>query len=158
MNNRLLIVDDVLFMRVNLRSIVEKFGYEVVGEAADGHEAIAKYQYLNPDAVLLDITMPEMDGVDCLQAIKKMDSSAKVIMVSAMGQGAFIKQCFKHGAEYFICKPFEEEKLKKVLNAVLPIAELAPEEQQLSYEGTIESLTIHHDSLLTSVIDVKGKI
>lgn len=156
MNNRLLIVDDVLFMRVNLRCIVEKFGYQVVGEAADGHEAIAKYQYLNPDVVLLDITMPQMDGVDCLQAIKKIDPAAKVIMVSAMGQGAFIKQCFKHGAEYFICKPFEEDKLKKVLHAVLPIVELECEEE-VDYKTAIGSLTIHHDALLTSVIDVKGR-
>ena len=158
MNNRLLIVDDVLFMRVNLRSIVEKFGYEVVGEAANGHEAIAKYQYLNPDAVLLDITMPQMDGVDCLQAIKKIDPRAKIIMVSAMGQGVFIKQCFKYGAEYFICKPFEEEKLKKVLHTVLPIVELECEEERFSYKAAVESLTIHHDALLTSVIDVKGKV
>lgn len=157
MNNRLLIVDDVLFMRVNLRSIVEKFGYEVVGEAADGKEAITKYQYLSPDAILLDITMPKMDGVDCLQAIKKIDPTAKIIMVSAMGQGTFIKQCFKYGAEYFICKPFEEDKLKKVLHAVVPLSQIEPEEEKNNYEATVESLTIHHEGLLTSVLNVKGK-
>ena len=159
MNNRLLIVDDVLFMRVRLRSIVEKFGYQVIGEAANGHEAITKYQYLNPDAILLDITMPQMDGVDCLQAIKKIDPAAKVIMVSAMGQGSFIKQCFKYGAEYFICKPFEEAKLKKVLDAVLPIAEEKPAEEEFdNYEAKVEALTVHHDALLTSVIDVKRRV
>lgn len=118
MNKRLLIVDDVLFMRVNLRSIVEKFGYEVVGEAADGAEAITKYQYLNPDAILLDIT---------------------------------------YGAENFICKPFQEEKLKKVLDAVVPLSKIEPEEEKFNYQATIESLTIHHESLLTSVLNVKAK-
>lgn len=123
MNNRLLIVDDVLFMRVKLRNIVEQWGYQVAGEATNGKDAILKYQYLRPDAVLLDITMPEMDGVDCLQHIRRMDPQAKVIMVSAMGQGEFIKQCFKFGAQYFIRKPFDDEKVKKVLQAVVPLAE-----------------------------------
>lgn len=149
MNNRLLIADDVLFMRVRLRSIVEKFGYQVVGEAADGEEAIKKYQYLNPDAMLLDITMPIMDGVDCLQAIKKIDPNAKIIMVSAMGQGSFIKQCFKYGAEYFICKPFEEAKLKKVLHAVLPLPEVDVEEgeSESDYEKAMRMITVEGENL-----------
>ncbi len=128
MNNRVLIVDDVLFMRLKVRNMIEAFGYHVVGEAANGKEAFEKYQYLRPDLVLLDITMPEMDGVDCLKYIKQIDPKAKVIMVSAMGQGEFIKQCFKYGAEYFIRKPFDDEKVRKVMNAVLPLPE--PEEKE----------------------------
>lgn len=147
MNNRLLIVDDVLFMRLKLRNTVEQFGYQVVGEASNGREAIEKYQYLRPDAVLLDITMPEMDGVDCLHYIKQRDPNAKIIMVSAMGQGEFIKQCFKYGAEYFIRKPFDDEKIKKVLNAVVPLPEPveAPPE---NYEQALESLTVKREDTL----------
>ncbi|WP_346353785.1 response regulator [Azotosporobacter soli] len=148
MNNRLLIVDDVLFMRLKLRNTVEQFGYQVVGEAADGKEAIEKYQYLRPDAVLLDITMPEMDGVDCLQYIKKMDPKAKVIMVSAMGQGEFIKQCFKYGAEYFIRKPFDDEKIKKVLNAVVPLPEPEVEIVSESYESQLAALNVKNEEAL----------
>ncbi len=148
MNNRLLIVDDVLFMRLKLRNTVEQFGYQVVGEAADGKEAIEKYQYLRPDAVLLDITMPEMDGVDCLQYIKKMDPKAKVIMVSAMGQGEFIKQCFKYGAEYFIRKPFDDEKIKKVLNAVVPLPEPEVEPVSESYESQLAALNVKNEEAL----------
>lgn len=156
MNNRLLIVDDVLFMRVTLRTIVEKFGYEVVGEAEDGEEAIAKYQYLKPDAVLLDVTMPKMDGVDCLKVIKHLNPNAKVIMVSAMGQGTFIKQCFKYGAEYFICKPFEEEKLKQVLQAVLPLTEKEPAGEESAFEMAMNTMTIKENPLV-SVIDTRKK-
>lgn len=149
MNNRVLIVDDVLFMRLKLRNTLEGFGYHVVGEASNGKEAIEKYQYLRPDLVLLDITMPEMDGVDCLQYIKRFDPKAKVIMVSAMGQGEFIKQCFKHGAEYFIRKPFDDEKVKKVLNAVLPLPEPEPVEAKAEgYEAAVASLSVKSEGSL----------
>jgi two-component system chemotaxis response regulator CheY len=102
---------------------------------------------LNPDAMLLDITMPKMDSVDCLQAIKQIDPNAKVIMVSAMGQGSFIKQCFKYGAQYFICKPFEEVKLKKVLQAILPLPEVDPEEEKSDYEKAMKSIRIGRGDL-----------
>lgn len=154
MNNRLLIVDDVLFMRVTLRSIVEQFGYQVVGEAADGQEAIEKYQYLKPDAMLLDVTMPKMDGIDCLKVIKNIDPKAKVIMVSAMGQGTFIKQCFKYGAEYFVCKPFEVEKLKQVLQVVLPLPKEVVESDS-AYERAMKAISSSKPDPLVSVINTR---
>lgn len=155
MNNRLLIVDDTLFMRVRLRDLVEQFGYQVIGEAVNGKDAIVKYNYLKPDGILLDITMPEMDGVDCLQAIKKINPDVKVIMISAMGQGTFVKQCFKYGAQYFILKPFDEDKVKKVLQAVLPIPEIEPEEEEMTYEVAIKSMTRIDEDFLTRVLKEK---
>lgn len=115
-----LIVDDAAFMRMTIRKMLEAHDYEIAGEAENGLDAIKKYIEFKPDVVLLDITMPEMNGVEALQNIKKLDPGAKVIIVSAMGQQAMVAQAIQSGAKDFIVKPFVEERLvasvEKVLN------------------------------------------
>lgn len=118
---RVLIVDDAQFMRMMLKNILTQNGYEVVGEAANGKEGIAKYSELKPDIVTLDITMPEMDGVSALKEIKALDSSAKVIMCSAMGQQAMVVDAIKAGAIDFVVKPFQPERVMEALNKALGI-------------------------------------
>lgn len=115
---RILIVDDATFIRFNLKMMLEKNGYLVVGEAANGAEGIQKYEILKPDLVTMDITMPEMDGITALKAIKKLDPRAKVVMVSAMGQEAHVKDAVLAGATGFIVKPFNEEQVIKGLSRV----------------------------------------
>ncbi|WP_173406241.1 response regulator [Pelosinus sp. UFO1] len=113
---KVLIVDDAVFIRLTLKMMLEKNGYQVVGEAANGAEAILKYNELKPDLVTMDITMPQMDGITALKAIKKMDSSAKVVMISAMGQEATVKDAIVSGANGFIVKPFVEEQVIRGLS------------------------------------------
>lgn len=113
-----LIVDDAAFMRMAIKKILEKNGYEIAGEAENGEEGVRKYNELRPDLVTLDITMPEMDGLTALKAIKSIDKNAKVIIVSAMGQEAFVRDAIMRGARSFIVKPFTEEHVLKVLNSV----------------------------------------
>lgn len=108
---KVLIVDDAIFIRVALKTMLEKNGYQVVGEAANGSEAILKYNELKPDVVTMDITMPQMDGITSLKAIKKMDPSAQVVMISALGQESTLKQAIISGASGFIVKPFVEEQV-----------------------------------------------
>jgi len=92
MSIRMLIVDDATFMRMMIKNIVSKNGYEVVGEAENGSEAVKLYSELKPDLVTMDITMPEMDGIESVKAIKQMDPAAKIIMCSAMGQQAMVME------------------------------------------------------------------
>lgn len=113
-----LIVDDAAFMRMAIKKILEKNGYEIAGEAENGEEGVRKYNELRPDIVTLDITMPEMDGLTALKAIKTIDKNAKVIIVSAMGQEAFVRDAIMRGAQSFIVKPFTEEHVLKVLSSV----------------------------------------
>ena len=108
---RILIVDDAAFMRMMLKDILIKAGHEVVGEASNGKEAVAKYDEIKPDIVTLDITMPEMDGLQALKEIKKRHSDARVIMCSAMGQQAMVIDAIQSGAKDFIVKPFKGEKV-----------------------------------------------
>lgn len=115
MGERILIVDDALFMRGVLRGILERNGYDVVGEASNGIEAIEKYKELRPDLVTMDITMPDMTGLAAVKAIKEIDSNAKVIMCSAMGQNAMIMEALHNGALDFIIKPFEASKVVEAL-------------------------------------------
>ena len=112
---KILIVDDAAFMRMMLRDILTKNGYEVVGEAANGAEAVEKYSQLKPNLVMMDITMPEMNGIDALKKIKENDGDANVIMCSAMGQQAMVIESIQAGAKDFIVKPFQVER---VLEAV----------------------------------------
>lgn len=112
---KILIVDDAAFMRLSIKTILEKNGFEVAGEAKNGIEAIDKYFNLKPDIVTMDITMPEMNGVDAIKEIKKIDSNAKVVMVSAMGQEALVREAIVNGAIGFIVKPFQEDLLIKTL-------------------------------------------
>src|SRR5688572_5271104 len=106
MSKRILIVDDAAFMRMMIKDILTKNGYEVVGEAADGMQAVEKFKELRPDLVTMDITMPEMDGITALKEIKAVEANAVVIMCSAMGQQAMVIDAIQAGAKDFIVKPF----------------------------------------------------
>ncbi|MFD0711282.1 response regulator [Paenibacillus sp. GCM10027626] len=119
MANRILIVDDAAFMRMMIRDILTKNGYEVVGEAQDGAQAIEKYKELKPDLITMDITMPEMDGIVALKEIKKIDSNAKVIMCSAMGQQAMVIDAIQAGAKDFIVKPFQADRVIEAIKKTL---------------------------------------
>src|SRR5690606_23066911 len=111
MSKRILIVDDAAFMRMMIKDILTKNGFEVVGEANDGLQAIDKYKELNPDLITMDITMPEMDGIAALKEIKKINPEAKVIMCSAMGQQAMVVDANQAGATDFIVKPFQADRV-----------------------------------------------
>lgn len=102
-------------MRYQIKSMVVKNGYNVIGEAENGAEAVKKYKELKPDIVTMDITMPNMTGIEALKEIIKIDPKAKVIMLSAMGQEAMVKEAILSGAKNFIVKPFTETTLLKVL-------------------------------------------
>jgi two-component system chemotaxis response regulator CheY len=109
-------VDDSLFARIQLRKLLESNGFDVIDEAENGQVALRKIQELRPDLVTLDITMPEMDGLECMQEIKKMDHIPMVIMISALGQEVYVQQAILNGAKGFIVKPFKNEELIKNLN------------------------------------------
>lgn len=113
---RVLIVDDAMFMRNSLKMILEKHRFEVVGMAGNGLEAVAQYKSLKPDVVTMDITMPEMDGLEALRAIRAMDSSAKVVMISAVGKEDAVREAVISGAKSFIVKPFQEDKVIAVMS------------------------------------------
>ncbi|MEF2965202.1 response regulator [Paenibacillus sp. M1] len=119
MANRILIVDDAAFMRMMIRDILTKNGFEVVGEAQDGAQAIEKFKELRPDLITMDITMPEMDGIAALKEIKKQDPNAKVIMCSAMGQQAMVIDAIQAGAKDFIVKPFQSDRVIEAINKTL---------------------------------------
>lgn len=111
---RILVVDDTAFMRMRLNNLLSEAGHEVV-EAEDGQQAVERYGELRPDLVLMDITMPVMDGLTALEQIRGQDPSAVVIMCTAMGQQSLVMRALKAGAKDFIVKPFEPER---VLTAV----------------------------------------
>jgi len=115
---KVLIVDDAAFMRATLKLMLEKNGFEVIGEASDGKIGIMKYKELCPDIVTLDITMPEMDGITALKEIKKIYPNAKVVIVTAMGQECYVREAIMCGAKGFIVKPFTEEHVLKVLRSI----------------------------------------
>ncbi|MFN8671895.1 MAG: response regulator [Candidatus Sericytochromatia bacterium] len=119
MTARVLVVDDAAFMRMMLKDILIKNGFMVIGEASNGAEAVLKYQELKPDVVTMDITMPEMDGITAVREIIKINSSAKVVMCSAMGQQAMVLDAIQAGARDFIVKPFQEEKVVDAMTKVL---------------------------------------
>lgn len=114
-----LIVDDSKFMRMMISNILIKVGIQVVGEAQNGKEAIEKYQQLNPDLVLMDITMSEMNGIEALENIMKINPRAKVIMCSSMGQQSYVIEAIKLGAVDFIVKPFNEERVLEAVRKAL---------------------------------------
>ncbi|MDN4607453.1 response regulator [Sporosarcina highlanderae] len=119
MGKRILIVDDAAFMRMMIKDILIKNNFEVVGEAADGMQAVEKYMELLPDLVTMDITMPEMDGITALKLIKEKDPSAKVIMCSAMGQQAMVIDAIQAGAKDFIVKPFQADRVVEAIQKAL---------------------------------------
>ena len=119
MAKNILICDDAAFMRMMIKDILTKNGYNVAGEAENGMKAVEKFKEVNPDLVLMDITMPEMDGIQALKEIKKLDGGAKVIMCSAMGQQAMVIESIQAGAKDFIVKPFQAERVIEAVKKVV---------------------------------------
>ena len=119
MAKNILICDDAAFMRMMIKDILSKNGYNVAGEAENGAKAGEKYAELKPDLVLMDITMPEMDGIQALKKIKESDPSALVIMCSAMGQQAMVIESIQAGAKDFIVKPFQADRVIEAVKKVV---------------------------------------
>lgn len=119
MAKNILVCDDAAFMRMMIKDILTKNGYNVVGEAENGLKAVEKYKEVAPDLVLMDITMPEMDGIQALKEIKKVDAAAKIIMCSAMGQQAMVIESIQAGAKDFIVKPFQAERVLEAVKKVV---------------------------------------
>ncbi len=119
---RVLIVDDAMFMRSMIKDILNNASgrYEMVGEASNGREAVARYRELKPDLVTMDIVMPQMDGIEATREILKGDPAAVVVICSAMGQEALVVESISAGAKDFIVKPFTSERVLQVLAKVLP--------------------------------------
>ena len=115
---KILIVDDASFMRMMLRDILTKAGHEV-SEAENGKRAVEMYNEVNPDLVTMDITMPEMNGIDALKEIRKKNGSSKVVMCSAMGQQAMVIESIQAGAKDFIVKPFQADRVLESITKVL---------------------------------------
>ena len=112
---RVLIVDDAAFMRMALRNILEKNGFEVIGEADTGIKAVQQYKILKPDIVTMDLTMPELGGVEAIKLIKSIDSNARIVVISSMGHEILVREAIVAGAVSFIVKPFKEEVVSKQL-------------------------------------------
>ncbi|MFD1674692.1 response regulator [Alicyclobacillus fodiniaquatilis] len=116
---KILVVDDAAFMRMMIKDILSKNGFEVVGEAADGAQAIDKYQELRPDLVTMDITMPDVDGIEALKRIRAFDPNARVIVCSAMGQQTMVIEAIQAGAKDFIVKPFQADRVIEAVQKAL---------------------------------------
>lgn len=110
-----MVVDDTAFMRMVMRGLMEQLGMNVVAEARNGMEAVNLYEKLKPDLVTMDITMPEMDGIAALKQIMRMDSKAKVIMCSAMGQRDMVLEAMRSGAIDFVVKPLQKDRLEEAV-------------------------------------------
>ncbi len=119
MAKNILICDDAAFMRMMIKDILTKNGYTVAGEAENGAKAVEKYTELKPDLVLMDITMPEMDGIQALKKIRELDPKASVIMCSAMGQQAMVIESIQSGAKDFIVKPFQTDRVLEAVRKVV---------------------------------------
>ena len=111
MSKRVLVVDDAAFMRMMIKNILVDGGFEIVGEAENGRDAIDLFRELRPDLVSMDITMPEMDGIEAVKAILEIDKDAKIIMCSAMGQQAMVIDAIQAGAKDFVVKPFKPDRV-----------------------------------------------
>lgn len=118
MTKTVMVVDDAQFMRMRVSKLLSQNGYEVV-EAADGEAAVQTYQTKNPDAVIMDITMPRKDGLSALREIREFDSRAKVIMLTALGQQSMVLEAMKAGAKDFLVKPYDPDRVLKTLGKVL---------------------------------------
>ena len=119
MAKNILISDDAAFMRMMIKDILVKNGYNIAGEAENGVKAVEKYQETKPDLVLMDITMPEMDGIQALKKIKAIDANASVVMCSAMGQQAMVIESIQSGAKDFIVKPFQADRVLEAVRKVV---------------------------------------
>ena len=119
MSKRVLIVDDAVVMRMMIKGILSKNGFEVGGEAQNGVEAVEKYKQLQPDLVTMDMVMPEMDGITAVKQIVASDPNAKIIMCTSMGQQALVVEAIQAGAKSFITKPFQPPKILETIQKVL---------------------------------------
>lgn len=119
MSHRVLVCDDALFMRSMVGDILEQAGYEVVGEAGNGTEAVAQYKALRPDLVTMDIVMPDMGGIDAVREITRFDPEARIIMCSAMGQQALVSEALQAGASDFVVKPFQASRVIEAAQRIL---------------------------------------
>lgn len=118
---KVMVVDDTAFMRMVMRTIVEELGHEVVAEASNGAEAVNLYHSIRPDLITMDITMPEMDGVSAVKQIKTMDSSAKIVMCSAMGQRDMVLDAIRNGASDFVVKPIQKDRVSEAIKKTLAL-------------------------------------
>lgn len=119
MGRTVLICDDAIFMRTMLKDILKQSGFEIVGEAQTGKEAVQLYTQLKPDLVTMDIVMPDMGGIDAVRAIIKEDGTAKILMCSAMGQQALVIEAIQAGARDFVVKPFQPSRVLEAVQRVL---------------------------------------
>jgi Response regulator receiver domain. len=115
----IMIVDDSNFMRMTLRKVIEKLGHQVAGEATTGREAVELFELLRPDLVFMDITMPDLNGIDAVKAIREKYPHAKIVMCSAMGQQKLVVDAIEAGAKDFIVKPFEESRIIETIHRLL---------------------------------------
>lgn len=116
---RIMVVDDSLLMRNKLIKVLESLGYNVVGTASDGVEAIKKFDAILPDVVTMDISMPKMNGLDAVEKIIEKYPSAKIIMISAINQKSLVLEAIEKGAKHFIVKPFSSNKIQTVVEQVM---------------------------------------
>lgn len=115
----ILLADDISFIKLVQKEVLEKGGFTVIGEASDGIEVVEMYKKLKPDVVIMDITMPRMDGLNAMRAILRMDSNARIIICSALGQQQLIIEAIKAGARDFIVKPFDPGRLNLAIQKAL---------------------------------------
>lgn len=119
MGKKILLVDDAAFMRKMIKDALSKAGYSDIHEAVDGADAVEKFSELKPDLVIMDITMPNMDGLEALKAIRGKDGGANVVMCSAMGQESMVMDAVRSGAKDFIVKPFKPDRVLKTVTTIL---------------------------------------
>ncbi len=119
MSNTVLVCDDAVFMRTLLSDILSQSGFEVIGEAETGVQAIERYKQLRPDLVTMDIVMPDMGGIDAVREITKFDSDARILMCSAMGQQALVVEAIQAGAKDFVVKPFQPSRVLEAVQRVM---------------------------------------
>lgn len=120
--HRVLIADDAMFVRRSISKILSTVGYEIVGEAENGQEAVDKYLELSPSIVTMDITMPVMEGIEAVEKIIEKDNTAKIVMVSAMGYQNMVKDAILKGAKNFVVKPIKPDNVKKFLKIIKSVA------------------------------------
>ena len=119
MEGKILVVDDAAFMRMMIKDTLKKNGYENLIEAADGELAVQLYKAEKPDLVIMDITMPNKNGLEALKEIKEIDPGAKIVMCSAMGQESMVVEAIRNGAKDFIVKPFKADRVLKTVQGIL---------------------------------------
>jgi len=155
MNKKVLIVDDAAFMRTMLKDMLEKSGYEVVGEAENGEQALQMYKELQPGAVVLNVVMPQMDGIEALKAIKAHDAAANVVILTALAKTVTVAETLKNGAKYFVAKPFQAETLiNSVRDSFAATAEYNQEYLEKLYNEGKENDDIISQSEIDNIIRV----